>query len=73
MVVIAASGASTSAVLTAGLAGWPRDRWRWPAGEYVSVSSQVDVENADRAMEESELAANPEDELRELVGSGGSS
>jgi hypothetical protein len=38
------------------------------AGDYVSVSSQVDVERADRAMEERELAGNPQGELRELTG-----
>lgn len=37
------------------------------AGEYVSVSSQVDVENADRARETRELAENPHAELNELV------
>ena len=37
------------------------------AGEYVSVSSQVDVENADRVKETRELAENPHAELNELV------
>ncbi|WGI36035.1 VIT family protein (plasmid) [Mycolicibacterium aubagnense] len=68
MVGVAASGASTSTVLTAGLAGLAAGSMAMAAGEYVSVSSQVDVEKADRAMEERELATNPEDELRELVG-----
>jgi vacuolar iron transporter family protein len=68
MVGIAASGASTSAVFTAGLAGLAAGSMAMAAGEYVSVSSQVDVEKADRAMEERELAANPEDELKELIG-----
>lgn len=38
------------------------------AGEYVSVSSQVDIERADRAKEARELAEQPELELRELAG-----
>jgi vacuolar iron transporter family protein len=37
------------------------------AGEYVSVSSQRDVEKADAAMESRQLAENPEGELAELV------
>lgn len=37
------------------------------AGEYVSVSSQADTENADIARERAELAANPEHELAELT------
>jgi VIT1/CCC1 family predicted Fe2+/Mn2+ transporter len=36
------------------------------AGEYVSVSSQADTENADLARERSELATNPAFELDEL-------
>ena len=68
MVGIAASGASTGAVLTAGLAGLAAGSMAMAAGEYVSVSSQVDVEKADRAKEERELATDPENELRELVG-----
>lgn len=68
MVGIAASGASTSTILTAGLAGLAAGSMAMAAGEYVSVSSQVDVEKADRAMEERELATNPEAELRKLAG-----
>jgi len=37
------------------------------AGEYVSVSSQSDVECADRQMEMAELIADPEGELEELT------
>jgi VIT1/CCC1 family predicted Fe2+/Mn2+ transporter len=37
------------------------------AGEYVSVSSQVDVQHADLAKEQRELASNPEAELAELA------
>ena len=38
------------------------------AGEYVSVSSQTDTEQADLAIEQQELADNPEYELAELAG-----
>jgi VIT1/CCC1 family predicted Fe2+/Mn2+ transporter len=38
------------------------------AGEYVSVSSQRDVEMADLALESRELAADPQGELAELAG-----
>ncbi|NJD18156.1 MAG: hypothetical protein FIA95_02580, partial [Gemmatimonadetes bacterium] len=37
------------------------------AGEYVSVSSQADTENADLAKEKEELATDPEGELKELT------
>ncbi|MEU8927468.1 VIT family protein [Kitasatospora sp. NPDC048545] len=67
MVGIAASGSSTSTVVTGGLAGLSAGALSMAAGEYVSVSSQVDVETADRAMEQSELAENPAAELAELT------
>jgi VIT1/CCC1 family predicted Fe2+/Mn2+ transporter len=38
------------------------------AGEYVSVSSQSDTENADLARERRELAEEPDEELDELAG-----
>jgi VIT1/CCC1 family predicted Fe2+/Mn2+ transporter len=38
------------------------------AGEYVSVSSQRDTEEADLRLEGRELASDPEGELRELAG-----
>ena len=68
MVGVAASGASTGAVVTAGIAGLAAGSMAMAAGEYVSVSSQVDVERADRAKEERELAEDPEGELAELTG-----
>ena len=63
MVGVAASGAAAAAVLTAGVAGLAAGSMAMAAGEYVPVSSQVDVERADRAKEERELAADPEAEL----------
>lgn len=38
------------------------------AGEYVSVSSQRDTENADLRLEERELAGDPQGEMAELAG-----
>ena len=68
MVGVAASGAAAGAVLTAGIAGLAAGAMAMAAGEYVSVSSQVDVERGDRTKEQTELAANPEAELAELAG-----
>ena len=67
LVGVAASGASTGAVLTAGIAGLAAGSMAMAAGEYVSVSSQSDVEDADRQTEMAELAADPEGELEELT------
>jgi VIT1/CCC1 family predicted Fe2+/Mn2+ transporter len=68
MVGVATSGAATGVVTTAGLAGLTAGAMAMAAGEYVSVSSQVDVERADREKETRELAADPEGELEELAG-----
>lgn len=68
MVGVAASGAAAATVLTAGIAGLAAGSMAMAAGEYVSVSSQVDVERGDRAKEQRELAANPQAELAELAG-----
>lgn len=67
MVGVAASGATAAAVVTAGLAGIAAGAMAMAAGEYVSVSSQVDIERADRRKEERELAENPEGEIAELA------
>jgi VIT1/CCC1 family predicted Fe2+/Mn2+ transporter len=64
---VAASAASRSAVLVAGLAGLVAGAMSMATGEYVSVSSQRDAERADIARERGELAANPELELGELA------
>lgn len=68
MVGVAASGSSAGAVVTAGIAGVAAGSLAMAAGEYVSVSSQSDVEAADRARETAEHAADPAAERRELVG-----
>ena len=65
---VAASGASASAIVTAGIAGLVAGAGSMAAGEYVSVSSQRDTEEADLRLEERELAGDPEGELAELAG-----
>jgi VIT1/CCC1 family predicted Fe2+/Mn2+ transporter len=65
---VAASGASATAIVTAGIAGLAAGALSMAAGEYVSVSSQRDSEEADLRLERRELAADPEGELRELQG-----
>lgn len=65
---VAASGASGAAIVTAGIAGLVAGALSMAAGEYVSVSSQSDIEQADLAREKRELATQPESELAELAG-----
>lgn len=65
---VAASGASRGAIITAGIAGLMAGAGSMAAGEYVSVSSQRDTEDADLRLERHELATDPEGELRELAG-----
>ena len=64
---VAASGASSSAILTAGVAGLVAGALSMAAGEFVSVSSQRDSERADLHLEERELRDDPEGELGELA------
>src|SRR5690348_12777759 len=66
IVGVAAAEASRSNVLVAGIAGLVAGAMSMAAGEYVSVSSQADTENADLARERTELATNPAFELDEL-------
>ena len=65
---MAASGASSTAIVTAGIAGLVAGALSMAAGEYVSVSSQRDAEQADIRLEERELSSDPQGELRELAG-----
>jgi VIT1/CCC1 family predicted Fe2+/Mn2+ transporter len=65
---VIAAGASTSFVLTAAIAAWIAGAMAMAAGEYVSVSSQRDVERADLDQERLELKAHPESEKQELAG-----
>ena len=68
IVGVAASDTTRSAILVAGIAGLTAGALSMAAGEYVSVSSQLDTERADIALEQRELAAAPEAELEELTG-----
>ena len=62
-----AGGATRETVLLAGLSGLVAGATSMAAGEYVSVSSQSDIEKADLAREQQELINNPEFELEELT------
>ena len=64
---VAASGATTGAVLVAGSAAMVAGAMSMAAGEYVSVSSQADSEAADLAREHAELASDWEHEHDELA------
>ncbi len=64
---VAAAGTERPAILVAGVAGLVAGAMAMAAGEYVSVSSQADTEQADLERERGELAANPEAEHAELA------
>jgi VIT1/CCC1 family predicted Fe2+/Mn2+ transporter len=65
---VAAASASKEATLVAGIAGLVAGALSMAAGEYVSVSSQRDAEEADVEREKHELATDPSGELKELAG-----
>jgi len=67
VVGVAASKAASSDILVAGVAGLVAGAMSMAAGEYVSVSSQADTEQADLNREKQELANNPEFEENELT------
>ena len=67
MLGVAASSASKSAILIAGAAGLVAGAMSMAVGEFVSVSSQRDAEQADIAREQRELATQPRAELEELA------
>lgn len=64
---IAAAGTGRGDMILAGVAGLVAGAMSMAAGEYVSVSSQSDTENADLARERAELADSPLHELEELT------
>lgn len=64
---IAASNASTESIFLAGLAGLVAGSMAMAAGEYVSVSSQSDIENADLERERLQHVENPQAELNHLA------
>ncbi len=68
VVGVAAAGSGRPEILIAGLAGLVAGAMSMAAGEYVSVSSQTDAEQADLARETKELLETPEAELDELTG-----
>ncbi len=65
---VASANSGREAVLVAGVAGLVAGALSMAAGEYVSVSSQSDIEQADLAREKKELATQPESEMAELTG-----
>ena len=67
VVGVAAAGSGRPEILIAGLAGLVAGAMSMAAGEYVSVSSQTDAEQADIARETRELKDTPEAELEELT------
>ena len=67
IVGVAAAAAAKNAVLLAGVAGFVAGAMSMATGEYVSVSSQSDTEQADLARERSELRDNVEFEKEELA------
>jgi len=64
---IAAASATRSPVVLATIAGLVAGALSMAAGEYVSVSSQLDIEKADIKREKKELATKPDEELLELA------
>ena len=67
MIGVAASSASQGAILVAGVAGLVAGAMSMAVGEYVSVSSQLDAEQADIELEKRELTGQPQAELQELA------
>ena len=67
LVGVATAGASPHALWVTGVAGLVAGAMSMAAGEYVSVHSQADTEQADLAREQAELAQDPAAEHRELA------
>lgn len=67
IVGVAAADPSPQAVIVAGIAGLSAGAMSMAAGEYVSVSSQSDTEEADIVRETRALKEQPEEELAELT------
>jgi len=64
---VAAASATRDPILLATIAGLVAGALSMAAGEYVSVSSQTDIENADIEREKQELKDMPENELKILA------
>ncbi|MDH3482970.1 MAG: VIT family protein [Myxococcales bacterium] len=67
VVGVAVADATHESIIVAGVAGLVAGAMSMAAGEYVSVSSQADTENADLDRERNELATDGEVELSELT------
>jgi VIT1/CCC1 family predicted Fe2+/Mn2+ transporter len=67
MIGVAAASSSKEAILVAGVAGLVAGAMSMAVGEYVSVSSQRDTEQADIGLEKKELKSEPQAELEELA------
>src|SRR5450755_1169836 len=65
---VAAASDTRSPIILAALAGLVAGALSMAAGEYVSVSSQSDIESAELKREQIELNTMPEGELKELAG-----
>ena len=64
---VAAAHATHSNILVAGVAGLVAGAMSMAAGEYVSVHSQADTEQADLTLERTELKADDQGEHKELT------
>ena len=64
---VAAASSTREPIVLAGVAGLVAGALSMAAGEYVSVSSQSDIETADLNRERMELETMPEEELHELA------
>jgi VIT1/CCC1 family predicted Fe2+/Mn2+ transporter len=64
---VAAAHATRSNILVAGVAGLVAGAMSMAAGEYVSVHSQADTEEAELELERAELKADDKGEHRELM------
>lgn len=67
LVGVAAAGSSSGSIILTGVAALVAGAMSMAAGEYVSVSSQSDAEQADLRKEANELATDPESEFAELT------
>lgn len=67
VVGVAAAGTARPEILLAGIAGMVAGALSMAAGEYVSVSSQADTEQAELEIERAELAADGDSEEQELA------
>ncbi len=67
IVGVAAASTSREPIVIAGVAGLVAGALSMAAGEYVSVSSQTDIETSDLDRERRELRDMPEEELKELA------